>query len=1201
METKHWLGALFGASVLVSQAAQAAEQIITPTPAVQTLEVGDTATIAVDYRTDNGGKATGLGLAIHYNSSQLDCAGGVQDVLQESLLQPPGDSAEPDAADLDGDPSTDVLIRMAWVSFAGVNWPSAAQPTALFNLDCQVLSGWTGDSKLNFSGDPAAGFTLASTSATVSLPVTHALEVSRTGNGTGVVSSNDGAINCGDQCGSSYPEGTSVTLNAAADAGSLFDGWTGCDSSNGTTCTVAMSQQRSVSASFVLPAMHTLNVSKSGGGSGSITSNGGGINCGSTCSSDFVEGSSVTLTAAAAAGSLFDGWTGCDSSSGTSCTVAMNQQRNVSVSFVLPVRHTLSVLKAGNGSGSVTSSGGEISCGDQCSHDFVEGSSVTLTAVADAGSLFASWLGCGSVNGASCTVSMSQQQQITASFDIDPGVLQVSEGDWTQSVTVGAPLVGVSNSYTLDNSGGRSLNFTVSANQAWLDVQPAGGTLAAGANANIAIVLNAAAEQLGVGEHIAELTFANTSGGQGDSTRTVRLSIDALPIAAAPTFTPADGHADYQAFTVTVSSASQAAQLRYTLDGSEPTETHGTSLANGGSVTISESGQLKAVAHAPNQLAVSAVSSASYVVDSNLDSDGDGMPDAWEVEHGLNRNDPADAAQDADGDGLSNLEEFQQNSDPRADSTPPTIVPPSNVSVDASGYLTAVNLTPPQVSDLVDPNPSVTVDKSGPFRPGRHTLVWTATDSAGNSAVAPQLVDIRPQVNFAPDTRVSEGAQGKVQLLLNGEAPTYPVRVTYTVAGTAEPGSDHNAASGELEIGESGRGEINISTVADGVVEGDETVIFAINTAQQAAIGAYPQVTLTITEGNLPPQVWMDVSQAGRSGGTITRDGGNVSITTTVTDPNPNDSHSHDWSASGRLLDAALPGFPNQGNLMLDPSLLGVGVQAAQVQVSDGLASVSAQRFLRVLDSAPQLGSGDSDGDGIADDAEGAGDSDGDGVPDYLDPLESAQYLQAGDGRTLPLQVRSGVDLRIGAAALTAGRKGAVLAMSDLAAAYPDAQIALPNELTFTDGLFDFEIAGVDLAGDGLAQVVLPLAQAVPENAQYWKFTERAGWSQFVEVGGADALASAPRSGDSCPPVGDDSYRAGLNAGDLCLLVTLQDGGPNDADGVRDGVIRDPAALVNKTSTPSSDGGGGGGSVLWLLLLLSGGLGFTGLRRTSFA
>ncbi len=47
-----------------------------------------------------------------------------------------------------------------------------------------------------------------------------------------------------------------------------------------------------------------------------------------------------------------------------------------------------------------------------------------------------------------------------------------------------------------------------------------------------------------------------------------------------------------------------------------------------------------------------------------IDSDGDGMPDAWEAFYDLNPDDPSDAEDDSDDDGLTNKHEFEQNTDP---------------------------------------------------------------------------------------------------------------------------------------------------------------------------------------------------------------------------------------------------------------------------------------------------------------------------------------------------------------------------------------------------------------------------------------------------------------------------------------------------------------------------------------------------------
>ncbi|MEI2783989.1 MAG: S8 family serine peptidase [Candidatus Competibacter sp.] len=83
----------------------------------------------------------------------------------------------------------------------------------------------------------------------------------------------------------------------------------------------------------ILPQQYTLTVSKAGTGSGTVTSNPAGINCGGDCSETYNAGIPVTLTATAAAGSTFIGWSGVCSGTSAACTVTMDAAKSATANF----------------------------------------------------------------------------------------------------------------------------------------------------------------------------------------------------------------------------------------------------------------------------------------------------------------------------------------------------------------------------------------------------------------------------------------------------------------------------------------------------------------------------------------------------------------------------------------------------------------------------------------------------------------------------------------------------------------------------------------------------------------------------------------------------------------------------------------------------------------------------------------------------
>jgi hypothetical protein len=412
-----------------------------------------------------------------------------------------------------------------------------------------------------------------------------------------------------------------------------------------------------------------------------------------------------------------------------------------------------------------------------------------------------------------------------------------------------------------------------------------------------------------------------------------------------------------------------------------------------------------------------------------------------------------------------------------------------------------------------------------------------------------QHVNVIPRADFGVDRAVAEGETVTVPVTLNGPAVEYPVEIAYAVSGTATNPDDHDAASGVLSIPAGTAGSLTIHVAKDFVYEGEESIVLALGALTNAVPGAQSTQTLTITQANVKPDARITVKQGGRPVTTATTNGGPITISAVVIDPNPGDAHTFDWSASdGGVFDPAR--FHEQG-YTIDPAALAEGTYRLVLDVADDGSPIEANRvgeLLRVARPGPPLSTTtDSDRDGISDAAEGAGDADGDRVPDYLDADSSPTVLRYSDDGFV-LEGQPGHGLRLGSAAFAAGA----------AAELDEAAVGEEPDYGYPSGVADFEITGVEPGGS--AKVVLPLRHAIPARAVYRK--HRAGaWNDFV-VDAANSIASAPGGQGACPQPGDRAYMPGINRGHACLELTIQDGGPNDADGLANGTIADPGGLA---------------------------------------
>ena len=546
----------------------------------------------------------------------------------------------------------------------------------------------------------------------------------------------------------------------------------------------------------------------------------------------------------------------------------------------------------------------------------------------------------------------------------------------------------------------------------------------------------------------------------------------------------------------------------------------------------------------------------------DADDDNDGMPDAWELENGLNPLDATDANKDLDQDGRSNLDEFLQNSNPQKDDVAPVVNVPANVSLNATTLFTKVDAKLLQTQGTVTASDAgneaccaVTavgmIEEGLMLRPGRHIITWKAQDAAGNIGSAEQIVDIYPTISFGKDATVSEGRDSRFKVVLNGDSPTYPVVVDYTVGGSADS-EDHNLSSGSVIIESGVEVQVPFSILADQVKEAEELIELSFVGEQNWGVKNTHKTR--IVETNVAPELTLIAKQNHQQVTSIAKDAGLVELALSILDDNS--KHDIRW-----LLPEGVTADINETKQLLsfDPSQIKTNMLSLSATVTDNGSPAQTAEInilLKVLATTPELAERDTDSDGLSDREEGLTDTDQDGIPDYLDNIDETHLLPERGLSTNAyiIEADAGVKLTLGQVSMSSAFDGAEVTPNDFSI----------SKLTVDDvpnkgGYFDFIVSNLPEMGQSV-NVVLPQREAIPSRAVYRKYVEGKGWFNFVEDTN-NHLSSAKGEPGYCPAPGSDAFKPGLTEGDWCVQLTIKDGGPNDSDSKVNGTVKDPGGI----------------------------------------
>ena len=124
---------------------------------------------------------------------------------------------------------------------------------------------------------------------------------------------------------------------------------------------------------------------------------------------------------------------------------------------------------------------------------------------------------------------------VTIPASSPPGALTVTPATGSAaSGAPGGPFGPSSATYSLENVGGTTINWSASVTQSWITLSSNSGSLASGASTTVTVSINSNANSLAAGSYSDTVTFTNTTNGNGSTTRGVTFIISAQPINIAP-------------------------------------------------------------------------------------------------------------------------------------------------------------------------------------------------------------------------------------------------------------------------------------------------------------------------------------------------------------------------------------------------------------------------------------------------------------------------------------------------------------------------------------------------------------------------------------------------------------------------------------------------------------------------------------------